>query len=320
MPSPALRPPFGARTLALLVFGIVIGGCSRMPVDWAPAVDHLPRLSEIHAVPFYPQKDHQCGPATLAMALDWSGRQVSPGALTEDVFTPALKGSYQSAIVGAARRHGRIAYPVSDRKTLLHEVAADHPVIVLQNLGFSWYPIWHYALVIGYDLRRDIILLHSGTSPRKQLSMGVFKATWDRSRNWGILILPPDRLPATAELPEFISAVIGLEQAGQWTAAIEGYDTALKRWPSSLAARIGLGNCWHALGNLTAAEKVLREAGRQFPGEGVVFNNLAQVLFEQHKQQEALKTARRAVNLGGPLVEVYQKTLAEIQAGHSNSK
>jgi tetratricopeptide (TPR) repeat protein len=251
------------------------------------------------------------------MALVWSGLRVSPGTLTEEVFTPALEGSYQSAIVGAARRHGRIAYPVSDLEVLFHEVAAGHPVIVLQNLGLFWYPVWHYALVIGYDLRQDFTLLHSGASPRKQLSMDVFKATWGRSRNWGILILPPDRLPVTAELPKFISAVIGLEQAGQWTAAIEGYGTALKSWPSSLAARIGLGNCWYALGQLAAAEEVLREASRQFPDEGVVFNNLAQVLFERHKQQEALEAARRAVELGGSLVEAYRKTLAEIQAGDS---
>jgi tetratricopeptide (TPR) repeat protein len=251
------------------------------------------------------------------MALAWSELRVSPGTLTEEVLTPAREGSYQSAMVGAARRHGRIAYPVSDHKVLFQEVAAGHPVIVLQNLGLSWYPVWHYALIIGYDLDRDFILLHSGSSPRKQLSMDVFTATWGRSRNWGILILPPDRLPVTAELPKFISAVIGLEQAGQWTAAIEGYGTALKRWPSSLAARIGLGNCWYALGRLAAAEEVLREASRQFPDEGGVFNNLAQVLFERHKQQEALEAARRAVELGGPLVEAYRNTLAEIQVGYS---
>jgi hypothetical protein len=303
--------------MALMVFSIVIGGCSHLvPADGPPASDHLPQRSEIHAVPFYPQEDHQCGPAALAMVLEWSGLRMPPGILREQVFTPAVKGSYQSAIIGAARRQGRIAYPVSNRQDLLDEVAAGHPAIVLQNLGFFWYPVWHYAVVIGYDLQQNVIFLHSGTFPRKQLTMSVFNATWGRSRNWGLLVLPPDRLPVTAELPLFLSAVIGLEQAGRWAAAIEGYDTALKHWPSSLAARIGLGNCWYALGNLTAAEKVLREASRRFPEEGGVFNNLAQVLFEQHKQQEALETARRAVQLGGPLVEVYRKTLEEIQAGH----
>ena len=51
-----------------------------------------------------------------------------------------------------------------------------------------------------------------------------------------------------------------------------------------------------------------------FPEEGVVFNNLAQVLWEQGNTQEALRAARQAVKLGGPLVEQYRKTLNEILA------
>ena len=50
-----------------------------------------------------------------------------------------------------------------------------------------------------------------------------------------------------------------------------------------------------------------------FPEEGVAFNNLAQVLWEQGKKQEAIKAARQAVKLGGPFVEQYQKTLDGIQ-------
>ncbi|MGD8668032.1 MAG: tetratricopeptide repeat protein, partial [Desulfobacterales bacterium] len=53
----------------------------------------------------------------------------------------------------------------------------------------------------------------------------------------------------------------------------------------------------------------------RFPYEGVAFNNLAQVLWEQGKKQEALKAARQAVKLGGPHAEQFRKTLDEIQSG-----
>jgi hypothetical protein len=33
----------------------------------------------------------------------------------------------------------------------LREVAAGNPVLVLQNLSFAWAPVWHYAVVMGYD-------------------------------------------------------------------------------------------------------------------------------------------------------------------------
>jgi len=69
---------------------------------------------------------------------------------------------------------------------------------------------------------------------------------------------------------------------------------------------------WHPA--QTVAEAAFREATRTFPTNGSAFNNLAQVVWEQGKQQEALKAARKAVELGGPLVNTYRKTLEQIQA------
>jgi hypothetical protein len=59
---------------------------------------------------------------------------------------------------------------------------------------------------------------------------------------------------------------------------------------------------------------VLKKTTTLFPEEGVAFNNLAHVLWQQGKKREAIKAARRAVMLGGPHVEKYQKTLKEIQS------
>lgn len=307
--------------VAVLLVNLHLPGCSRLThTDQILREAQIPRHTEIEAVPFFPQKKFQCGPAALSMALGWSGLQVSPDILTHEVFTPVLKGSYQSALIGATRRHGRMAYLLTGRVNLYKEIAAGHPVIVLQNLGLSWYPIWHYALAIGFDLDKRSILLHSGTTPRKTSSIAVFESTWSRSSHWGLLVLPPGRLPATAELTDIIPAVVGLEKAGQWNAAIKNYTAVLNRWPNSLAAHIGMGNCWYGLGNLESAESVLRDASLRFPEEGTVFNNLAHVLFERGDLEGAENAARRAVTLGGPLVKVYRQTLKEIQTGEPHPK
>jgi predicted Zn-dependent protease len=96
---------------------------------------------------------------------------------------------------------------------------------------------------------------------------------------------------------------------------VKGYQIALHRWPQSFSAYIGLGNSYYAMGELASAADVLNSATARFPHQGVAFNNLAQVLWEQGKKQEALKAARRAVKLGGPHVEQFKKTLDEIQSG-----
>jgi len=304
--------------LLLLSIFLILSGCSGVLLrNWPQSHEYMPDRYVLNSVLFYPQKAFQCGPSALAMALEWSGVQSNPEALAPEVFTPSRKGSLQSSIIAASRRHGRVAYPVSGPDALLAEVSAGHPVIVLQNLGLSWFPTWHYAVVIGYDLREGVMVLHSGITPRKQISLKLFEYTWARSDHWGLLVLPPSQLPATATEHEYISAVLGLEKTGQWKAAIKGYETALNRWPDSLLAHMGLGNSYYALGDLESAEKTFQEATRRYPTEGSVFNNLAEVLWKRGKNQEALKAAYKAVELGGPLTNVYQKTLKEIQAWNS---
>ena len=295
---------------------LVLSGCATVSTQkWYQDSGGLPPKHELKAVPFYPQKAYQCGPASLAMVLVWSGIEIDPDALTPQVYTPSRKGSLQPAMIAATRRQGRVAYPINGANVLLQEIAAGHPVIVLQNLGLSWIPVWHYAVVIGYDLDKGVVILHSGITHQKKMSLRAFESTWARSGYWGLVVLPPYRLPASANESAYVSSVVGLERARQWQAAAEGYQTALNQWPMSFSAHIGLSNSLYAQGDLNSAEKVLRKTTNLFPNKGAAFNNLAQVLWEQGKNQEAEKAARRAVKLGGPLVEHYQKTLDEIQSG-----
>ena len=280
----------------------------------------IPDRFDIDNVPFYAQKAQQCGPAVLAMALTRSGVDITPDTLVSEVFTPSLKGSLQSAIIATARRFKRVAYPISGIDALLRELAADHPVIVLQNLGLSWIPVWHYSLAVGYNLSDDSIRLHSGQSAKKRLSLNTFERTWARSDHWGLLVLPPTRLPATADHDTYLSALSGLEKSGCWNEALQGYQNALNQWPESYTARIGRGNCHYALGNRVEAEAVFRETTLRFPDKGAAFNNLAQVLLDRKKFVAALDAIQKAISIGGPLSDQYRKTLQEIKARISSEK
>ena len=307
----------GTWLLWLSCAAVFLSGCAGHSIK--PETGSLAPRFVIDGVPFSPQEAYQCGPAAMAMALSWTGLPLGPEDLVDEVYTPARKGSLQSAMLTAARRHGRIAYEIFGMKALLAEVAAGHPVIVLQNLGLAWYPVWHYAVVIGYDAGSETVFLHSGTTAERSMSAGIFYNTWKRSDFWGLLVLRPTQLPATADETKFVAAVYGLEKARQWQVAVAGYQTALSRWPQSLPAAMGLGNSFYALGDLASAETAFREAARHHPESGAAFNNLAQVLFEQGALEAALDAARTAVALGGPLKTTFQKTLEEIQRAGSTS-
>ena len=306
--------PLSAAVL-LSAIVVIFVGCSAFKRTQIPHLpDSLPIAFELENVPFYPQTAYQCGPATLAMALTWSGQKISSERLKNQVYTPARKGSLQMDMVGATRRHGRIAYEILGPDAIFPELAGGHPVIVLQNLGLSWLPVWHYALVIGYDFNKEIIILHSGVSERKVMPYDTFAKTWSRSNYWGLLVLEPHKIPVVVSEKKYLLAIFGLERSRRFQAAAKGYQTALGRWSHSLGAAMGLGNCYYAMGDLDASEDAFRTAVSNHPQAGEAYNNLAQVLLEQGRKHEALEAIQKAIALGGPMRDTYEATLQEIQS------
>ncbi len=275
----------------------------------------LQQRVEIKQVPFFPQEKYLCGPASLSTVLNYAGARVTPAELTPKVFLPGRRGSLQIELLTAVRRLGYIPYVIKpELRTLYTEIAAGHPVLVLQNLGLSWYPRWHYAVVIGFDLDKRRTILRSGTIRRYVMSMKTFERTWRRSGRWALLVLAPDQLPQTAEQLPYLRSVAGLERVRRWSEANIAYRRALLRWPQSLDARIGLGNSYYAQKNLAAASTTYRRAIHEYPRAAVAYNNLAQVLMEQGKLKDAEWSARQAITIGGRFLSDYRDTLEKILA------
>ena len=272
----------------------------------------LPERVELTLTPFFPQTEYQCGPAALATLLVSAGATTTPDELVPQVYVPERKGSFQVEMLATARRHGMISYALAPRfEDLLREIAAGTPVVVLQNLGI-FNAGWHYAVAIGYDYPRGTLVLRSGTQDREVMPFGVHEAVWMRGGYWAMVAVPPDRIPATAEEKSWLNAIAAFERVGDARAARSAYKTFLGRWPENVNARVGLANTHHALGELSDAEAVLREAARRDPDSVVVLNNLAQTLSDLGRNDEALPVIDRAAAAGGPFAGTVQKTRATI--------
>jgi ABC-type bacteriocin/lantibiotic exporter with double-glycine peptidase domain len=158
-----------------------------------------------------PQKAYQCGPAALATLLQDQGIPWSPEQLVPEVYVPARQGSLQAEMLAAARARGLVAYPLRpELDAILREVAAGRPVLVLQNLGLSWLPRWHYAVIVGYDLARGEIVLRSGLHERHVNGFARFERTWRRAGRWAFVVTPPDKLLELAEVLDHAAAAAGL--------------------------------------------------------------------------------------------------------------
>lgn len=308
-PHDALRP---ARRLLLGAALSLLAGCgSLIPqtvglrTDWPAGV---PRQVELAEVPFFPQDEYQCGPAALAMAMVFSGAKVSPQALVDEVWVPSRRGSLQVEMLAAPRRHGLVSYRLEPRyQDLLREVAAGHPVVVLQDVGMLL-PQWHYAVVNGFDYAPGTILLRSGLQPRQEMPFSYFERTWQAGKYWAMVVVPPGQVPATATEERWLDALLGLARGGDIQATVTGYTAALKRWPDSLPAAVGLANQLHARGSLDQAAGVLRAAMRRHPDSVILVNNLAQTLSDQGRNREALAVIRKAGDPQSPFAAEVRAT------------
>ena len=114
-------------------------------------------------------------------------------------------------------------------------------------------------------MAQEQVILRSGLEARHITSMTTFELTWARSNYWGIVIMPPNQLPATANADTYLRTVVNLENTKQWNVAQQAYRTALTRWPNNFIAQMGLGNSAYQLGDLITASQAFGTALTNHP-------------------------------------------------------
>ncbi len=303
------------RTLVwVLLGGLLQAGCAGSGREHLLLEAGAPAI-ELTGVAFFPQDDRQCGPAALATVLCSAGRSVTPGELTPQLYLPGRRGSLQTEMIAAARRYGRIPLVLAPTPAAIGaELAAGRPVLVLQNLGVSWLPVWHYAVVIG-QLEDDNVVLRSGTERRLVMDAGRFLATWRRAESWAMVVLRPGEMPARFDPENYFTALAAFETTGQPEIARQGYEAALSRWPEQPVALFGLANSLLALGLHEQAVATYRRLLAIDPGHAAAVNNQAEALSQLGCHREALHLLDRTLGEaggGGNFRSTLQQTRSEI--------
>lgn len=292
---------FNIRCSVVICALLILGGCASTPQTrqlQAQLSNTLPPAFELKQTPFNPQNRYQCGPAALASILQFYGQSITPEELVDEVYIPQRKGSLQIEINAAARRHQMLPYGLQPKLTdLLHEIAAGHPVLVFQNLGLSWYPQWHYAVAIGYDLEQQHIILRSGTEKRWITPFKLFERTWQRADHWALVILPVGQIPYTANVSAYLQSAHAFEQTGQIQLAHKAYRAASIKWPDN-------SQPWMLLGNTAYQQKDYPQAVNAFSKVTQLdtqhtdgWNNLAYALLADACPKQAISALQCGLNI-----------------------
>jgi len=271
-----------ARVAFLAATAFLLSACvTREPFIPANLPPGAQARVELESTPFFPQKKYQCGPAALAAVLGASNVDTTPEALVPIVYLPARHGSLQVEMQAAPRKFGRLSYPLSrNLDTVLAELNAGRPVLVLHNYGLPFWPRWHYAVVIGYDSATDKFILRSGKKRRAEWRARTFMVAWHNGGRGATVVLRPGEIAASANPTLYLEAAADFERGATPAESLLAFDAAVKRWPEEPMAWIGRGNAEYRAGNFANAAHDYAAAVRLDPDNAGAGNNLAQSLLD----------------------------------------
>ena len=296
------------------MLSLLLSACAtpRQSLLMLDAPPDIPLQFELESVPFYPQRDFQSGPAAVAMLISYSGKPVSMEMLTPIVYVPELKTTLPGGMLAAPNRFDRLAILLDgDLTAVLREIADGKPVLVMQNLGFESYPIWHYAVLIGYDLTKQELILRSGEQRRLVNSFVEFERSWQRAKFWAMVVVAPDVIPLTTNEFEFVRAVKSLETRATAEVNVQAYKAGLRQWPGSVKLQMGLGNASFVAKNYSQAARAFAMAAELNPQMAEAWDRLASAQLRQGQVRPALEAIERAVKLD-PGNSLYQRRKLKI--------
>ena len=250
-----------------------------------------------------------CGAGSLSAVLRHYGDSMTMKEW--DAALPKTRGGVMSIdLVLAARQRGFESRLVTgDRSLVEAELRDGHPVIlmlqVIQAPGKE-YDFFHYVVVDGYDPSQNIFRVQFGDGKARWATMDRIEPAWKPTKHAAILIRPAD--PTTTAL----RAAVELEEQGKLALAAHAYREILAQNPKSILAWTNLGNVEMRLDRNAAAEEAFRKALELDPESADTLNNLAWLLYEEKRVDEAEPLARKAAITKAPDAWMRLDTLARI--------
>jgi ABC-type bacteriocin/lantibiotic exporter with double-glycine peptidase domain len=185
----------------LILFAVGPAGCAApdgegiRPTLGEPATDGAsapaPHTIYVKEVPFFPQTQYQCGPASLAAVLNYWGRRVTPDDITKEIYRPDMKGTLSlDLFLYAKDQHMDASMHQGSWEFLETELKRDRPVIAFLNLGFRMVPIGHFVVVVGLEPERKTVIAYSGITKNERIPYDRFRAAWEKTNYWSLRVQP----------------------------------------------------------------------------------------------------------------------------------
>lgn len=177
--------PMRRYTIHIIILFVFLQGCASVP--GVPNAQRKSVLRVIDNVPFFPQEEYQCGPASLASVLNYWGVSATPEEIGKAIYSQSARGTLNIDMVLYAQTRGlEASYYRGAWDDLRKKIASGSPLIVLVDYGFSVFQANHFMVIIGYD--EDSVVAHSGRHEKKGIPLEDFLKSWEKTNYWTLSI------------------------------------------------------------------------------------------------------------------------------------
>ena len=151
------------QVVLLLYVGTFTGACSSTDGLHLLKDSRESNILYISGVPFFSQEANQCGPASLAAVMNYWGKEITPDEIASAIYSPQLNGTLSLDMWQYAQDH---QFQADIRKgsieALKQHLAKRLPIIAFLNLGFDWWPVGHFVVVVGLDPKEREVITYNG--------------------------------------------------------------------------------------------------------------------------------------------------------------
>jgi ABC-type bacteriocin/lantibiotic exporter with double-glycine peptidase domain len=157
---------------------IFILSCSLHSISETQKNVHL-----IENVPFFPQEEYQCGPASLAGVLNYYGLKISPEEIANEIYSKSARGTLTIDMVLFAQKIGMSAKQYSGSlDDIRKNIDNKNPVIVMIDTGIFFVQQYHFMVITGYN--EEGIIVNSGKVQNKFMPENNFLNMWEKTKYW----------------------------------------------------------------------------------------------------------------------------------------
>lgn len=296
-----------------LTFVILFSACSTKNIETPQNISQR----KILEVPYIPQQDYYCGPSSILMILKYlkSKGYIKDTPSFEDivkrVYIPSKKGTLQIELKSIVRDYNLIYFEKkAGIKEILKLIDEDIPVLVLLNLAFEKYPIWHYSVVFGYDLNKKEIYLRSREKV-EIFSFRSFENIHKKAGNWTLIITSYKKIPTSITKKDLLKTVIEFENAKKYRLIIEICKNALNRWENDFDILTALANSYYLSKDFENAKDIYEKI-LKIKEDPLILNNLSLTYMHLKECNKAKESIKKALNLDPKNRKFYEETLKEI--------